>query len=801
MNKLEILTKINDYSFDGNNDGIIELLNNLFDTGEYKQYLNLVFNAISITQMYGFLSYLTEEEQFYFLQCDLIRSESYRGKMMKYYNSGQLSLLFDLEKNKKIFLSAPTSFGKTSIIIEYILFNFKIFNNILFIVPTNSLLEELYHKITLLNKENEMSYRISTRPYVVKEERNFLLLTPERFLLVSEQISTDYFDLIVMDETYKIVDSKNEAISDFLESRSLRFRKVADMVASSNNHIIFLSPFTYSLTKSMENFLTKYNVVKIDRKLEYVSREIIKITNAKEFEKEFEPVTGYTTSISQAKKVNFILNKMQNKKNIVYVSCYSDAYRIVDELTWNRQIQENPRYQKFIEHLEKNYDISVKHEWKIITALKKGIGIYVAPLPRYIKKEIIKLYEENVLGTLIVTTAFTEGVNTNASNLIFTTLVNGPKINKLSDIDILNVSGRAGRFAKSSIGKIYCIKEDVFQRAKELQNNANIRLENYNYKQTTLGQNRNDYELDMMDDSFLTENEIFEKEETEFYREKLDLTKEELNISLNVSLKWKLILYSAINENNTENLYNACNNILSEEPNKRIDSLDLIFQFIKDSFSKTSIDAFSTKPYEIKAFDNSGKFIWSRLYKVYCAGKTKDIISKNVSFIKNEFKSVLESISFSYPNVSLSYINKKEIESYFISVHKRWILDYYTSDLKLNYDAFYTETFKFISSIVQYKIPFYVSFVTSIIRLYISKNMADKYDISKLDPKKSVVFFENGDISSEYEELVDFGISNDLILKLKENNILYSDLINMKVDNDIFDDYEKLIIKEFVDLI
>ena len=79
--------------------------------------------------------------------------------------------------------------------------------------------------------------------------------------------------------------------------------------------------------------------------------------------------------------------------------------------------------------------------------------------------------------------------------------------------------------------------------------------------------------------------------------------------------------------------------------------------------------------------------------------------------------------------------------------------------------------------------------------------MADKYDISKLDPKKSVVFFENGDISSEYEELVDFGISNDLILKLKENNILYSDLINMKVDNDIFDDYEKLIIKEFVDLI
>lgn len=50
--------------------------------------------------------------------------------------------------------------------------------------------------------------------------------------------------------------------------------------------------------------------------------------------------------------------------------------------------------------------------------LKKGIGIYVAPLPRYIKKEIVNLYNKDELKTLIVTTAFTDGVNTNASNLI-----------------------------------------------------------------------------------------------------------------------------------------------------------------------------------------------------------------------------------------------------------------------------------------------------------------------------------------------------------------------------------------------
>lgn len=102
-------------------------------------------------------------------------------------------------------------------------------------------------------------------------------------------------------------------------------------------------------------------------------------------------------------------------------------------------------------------------------------------MPRYIKREIINLFEEDVIGTLIVTTSFTEGVNTSASNLIFTSLINGPTTNRLSDIDVLNVSGRAGRFARNSIGKVYCITAEVYEKVTQLQQEAQIRLENYNY--------------------------------------------------------------------------------------------------------------------------------------------------------------------------------------------------------------------------------------------------------------------------------------------------------------------------------
>ena len=156
-NELEELAKANScYLYIKVNDDrrVIELdLNDLFDSSEYKAHLNLIFNAISITQMYGFLSYLTDEERNFFLQCDKLRSDTYRGKRINFLNSGQLSLLFDFDFTNKVFLSAPTSFGKTSLIIEYIISNYSKLKNILFIVPTNSLLEELFSKIIINSKK------------------------------------------------------------------------------------------------------------------------------------------------------------------------------------------------------------------------------------------------------------------------------------------------------------------------------------------------------------------------------------------------------------------------------------------------------------------------------------------------------------------------------------------------------------------------------------------------------------------------------------------------------------------------
>ena len=42
-------------------------------------------------------------------------------------------------------------------------------------------------------------------------------------------------------------------------------------------------------------------------------------------------------------------------------------------------------------------------------------------------------------------------------------------------------------------------------------------------------------------------------------------------------------------------------------------------------------------------------------------------------------------------------------------------------------------------------------------------------DLSKLDAKKISLLFEDGSICNDYSKMIDYGISNDLIMKLNEN--------------------------------
>lgn len=542
----------------------------------------------------------------------------------------------------------------------------------------------------------------------------------------------------------------------------------------------------------MKKFLDKYKIKKIDRRLEYVKRDIICLNSSNDIKEHFQKnIVGYSST--NIKKTIVLLNEIKSDKNIIYVANYSKAYDTVEAINFSCiSNPEDERYQAFMKHLKDNYALEGQETWKVIEALEKGIGIYISPIPRYIKREIINLYERDIINTLIVTTAFTEGVNTSASNLIFTSLVNGPNSNKLTDIDILNVSGRVGRFASKTVGKIYCITKDIYERIDNLQKMQDIKLENYNYM---LQESRIDYEIDMIDDQYLTESDLLEKNDLSVEIKALGLNYFDLRISLNVSNFWKISLYKYFQSLSYEQLCEinlSIEAIYTNEEGKRIDSLNYIFCSLKQAFDDYEICGFPQEKYEIHPFDNSGDFIWGRLYKVYVSGSTKQIIANNLKFITAKYNDVVG---------KKHYINKSEVEQIFASQSLKWVLNYYKTNLLPNYNAFYSETFKFISNIIQYKIPFYLSFYVSVFKMYVEKSNINLPSEKGFDIKKLVNIFEDGDYDDEYTKLTDYGLPMTLISKLSTNKVSLDDIRDLNYDSTSIDSYENMMIKDIASLL
>ena len=280
--------------------------------------------------------------------------------------------------------------------------------------------------------------------------------------------------------------------------------------------------------------------------------------------------------------------------------------------------------------------------------------------------------------------------------------------------------------------------------------------------------------------------------------EEFGLTVSDLRLSLNVSTNWKLALYRYFrnNPNILTECYNKSVDLLKTQPHARIESLTYIFNVLKHAFAQANIDGFICEPYDIRPFDLSGDFIWGRLYRVYCSGKIANVISSNMNYITKRFE------NFVLENNLKNLTSKKDIQYYFEEKHLGWILRYYHANLSPNIDAFYSETFKFISNVIQYKIPFYTSFFVSILKLYLQKNpQTGIHNLSCLDAKKITLLFEDGSIYDDYSKLIDYGISNDLVMKLHERKVSIAQLQSGEYNQESFDDYEQLLISDFVSII
>ena len=355
-----------------------------------------------------------------------IRSVYFKSEYLDniYFHEKQKEIERALSMNRNVAVSAPTSFGKSILIEEFVAR--KCYDNILIIQPTLALIDE-----TRKNLSKYLDYyNIVINTNQKASDKNIFILTAERVL---EYIDLPKIDFFVVDEFYKVSSLRKDARIDAL---NISIMRVLDHKPQS----LFLTPSVNALSDS---FRKVYNIDFYQTEYSLVNTNIIEIRSQKKVLK------------SNEKKLKlFEILKKLNQPSIVYVKSPNEAYKLASEyietLDKNRVIN---RQLPVFEWMDNN----VSEKWKLKKFLMYGIGVHNGALPRHIVSSEIEMFNNGNINILFATASLIEGVNTVAKNIL---IYSGKKGSQSIDFfDFSNIKGRAGRMGKYYTGDVYLFTE------------------------------------------------------------------------------------------------------------------------------------------------------------------------------------------------------------------------------------------------------------------------------------------------------------------------------------------------------
>lgn len=324
----------------------------------------------------------------------------------------QVECLSLLDNNDNLLISAPTSFGKTYVALEYIVR--KKPKNVVFVVPTLALMHEIF--IKCVNKFIK-EYTIIKNSYETMGEKNIIILVPERVNL--ELLSKiEEVDLMVFDEIYKLnrqVDKTNN-----IDKRLIQMNKGYFNLVERSKKILLLGPFIKDVI--FQNTKLSSNIVK------YYS--------------DYSPVYVKIEYHNPSEKDDFICNEIKDKTNgMIYFYSPYEIHKFGHLLCEN--IDECYR-DSLVAWCEKN----ISADWLPVKLLKRKIGVHYGSLPIFIRNYIERIYKTNKITNILCTSTLLEGVNTPTFNLYICD-------DNLTPFRLNNLIGRVGRLGENMPGHVW----------------------------------------------------------------------------------------------------------------------------------------------------------------------------------------------------------------------------------------------------------------------------------------------------------------------------------------------------------
>lgn len=665
----------------------------------------------------------------------------------------------------KLFLSAPTSFGKTFLLKEIIYKHYENYNNIVIVLPTVALLIEVTEEIDDFNEKHSLCYTIYNSIYKDLElsERNIFILTPERVLRLLAIVPDIELDFFFFDEIYKIDEdvalSSEDDVNDKIElgndnpqrdeqdHRAVAFRLALYFLLKKCNSCYLAGPFI-----ELNNLKDGFN--KMLEKHHIATKEITFIPTLKnkidfhgktyKYSSPFENYNESTPSNKPIEKLIYVANRLQfSKTNQAIVYCLYPAYTEQHAREFSDSYKDpspiDSSIQMFIEHLKNNYNFSFGGKrssfdsWDLVYALRNQIGIHNGKFPKYFQREIMRRFNDGAMSALFCTSTIVEGVNTNAKTVV---VYNNPsgKTDEGKKFLLLNINGRAGRYQHHFIGNIVYLSD----KSLKIVNCAGISLDFKPYNPKLL---LSDLDLENVDDEDLSFNNKTRKSALKFNKQLLP-----------------------------DDVFEQ-NRLIERKKQERILSiiLDRVELFI--GIEKASIEDFIYRDY-FEAILN----IWSEIGEIKPT-QVKAIKSFSINYAKNSYRGVLE---------------------YGFSQY-----DSQTDEHKFANET-YRKVFRNVKDTIEYQLPRIISlFESLIIRAFEIKKI---HLVKPLDMSNIIRFFEIGAISPLGIDMAEKAIPIITVKKIDRIKFYETELEGQrkeftKIFNlaaSKFDEYEKHYLMEYI---
>ena len=393
-----------------------------------------------------------------------------------------------LNKVNLLGISAPTSAGKSFIIlmksIDELL---KKGGNIVYIVPTLSLVAQVaadFHQ--QLQRFGLNDYRVlTTYNGQFTGKKRVYVLTQERALSAFSQkkVPFDNVRMLIVDEIQNIerVAFEGDQRAKTLYDTLIEFRHTcnADLTVISGPRIeglkelgidIFneenideektkaspVASFTYSVSKSGNIFFfNQYtDILSAPNKIRISNDSMIK---------------GYGKSLYQDDFVTYLssfISSLGNESiNIIFSPTASQARKTAIKLA---NLTSNINASSNIDSLEQYLRDTVHSDYEMCNTIGKGFVYHHGKTPTHVRAVIEKAIKEKMINNIVCTTTLLQGVNLPAQNVIVRNpdlalkSKNGTKP-KLTDYEIANLRGRAGRLLKDFIGRTFILEEKAFE--------------------------------------------------------------------------------------------------------------------------------------------------------------------------------------------------------------------------------------------------------------------------------------------------------------------------------------------------